>query len=70
MANKTPPELRPMSEFDPSEPAVLHDATNDKMIAWTGELAAEWQKWASPFEEGVMNWDGVLIDGWTEPLGG
>jgi hypothetical protein len=33
--------LRPMSEFDPSEPATLHDRRNDRMIAWSP--AFEWE---------------------------
>ena len=34
------PTLRPMSEFETSKPAVMHDQLNEKMVAWTGEDAA------------------------------
>lgn len=65
-----PPGLRPMSEFDPSQPAVLHDTLNDKMIAWTGEHQASWREHANDHSEGVIEWDGLLFDGWGEALGG
>jgi hypothetical protein len=29
---------RPMAEFDPSEPAIVHDKLNDKTIDWRSEL--------------------------------
>ncbi len=60
--------LRPMSQFDPSKPAVLHDDLNDKMIAWTGEQADHWHRYAHPHDDGgIIEWDGLLIDGWVEP---
>jgi hypothetical protein len=27
-----PPSLRPMKDFNPAEPAVLHDAVNDCIV--------------------------------------
>ena len=30
--------LRPMSEFDPSKPALVHDQLNDQTIDWKPEL--------------------------------
>jgi hypothetical protein len=29
-----PDNLRPMSEFDPSKPALVHDRLNDEMFEW------------------------------------
>lgn len=29
--------LRPMSGFDPAEPAILHDRLTDAIETWTGE---------------------------------
>ena len=66
----TPPSLRPMREFDPSQPGNLHDSLNDKMIPWTGERAESWREHASRHAEGVIEWDGLLFDGWAEALGG
>jgi hypothetical protein len=59
-----------MSTFDPSQPALLHDQLNDKMIAWTGEDLAHWREHAESASHGVVGWDGLLLDGWCEPLGG
>ncbi len=30
-----------MSEFDPFEPAILHDRNTDKILTWTGEDATD-----------------------------
>jgi hypothetical protein len=65
-----PPGLRPMSEFNPSQPGNLHDYLNDKMVPWTGEQAASWRRYSKRHPEGVMEWDGLLFDGWAEALGG
>jgi hypothetical protein len=62
--------LRPMSEFEPTKPAVLHDQLNDKMVAWTGEDVASWRAYSNPHRAGVVEWDGLLFDGWVEAPGG
>jgi hypothetical protein len=36
MTADPPPTLKPMSVFDPTQPALLHDKLNDKMIAMDG----------------------------------
>jgi len=70
----TPPKgFKPMARFNPAEPALLHDQLNDKVIPWgaTQEELTHWRKYARPdHQEGVMAWDGALIDGWREPPGG
>ena len=33
-----PPGLRPMGEFNPSEPAALHDFINDTFLEWTARI--------------------------------
>jgi len=62
--------MRPMSEFDPAEPAILHDCLNDTILPWTGELKDDWLRGARPHAQGVIAWGGRLFDGWDEPLGG
>ena len=37
---KPPNILRPMKDFDPSEPAILHDRISYTIVAWSGEEAA------------------------------
>ena len=61
-----------MRSFNPTEPALLHDQLNDKVISWAAgrDELAHWRKYARPdHQEGVIAWDGALIDGWCEPLG-
>jgi len=68
--NVAPPALRPMDEFDPSEPAILHDRLNDSIVTWTGEKVSEWKQYARPHTVGVIEFDGLLFDGWGNVLGG
>lgn len=65
-----PPPLKPMSSFDPSMPALLHDQLNDAMVPWTGEQAEHWRQHTSAYRGNMIEWDGSLYDGWCEPLGG
>ena len=67
---KPPPEMRPMSTFDPSEPAILHDMLNDTIIPWTGEDAANFKQFANYDDDGTVEWDGLIFDGWGNVLGG
>jgi hypothetical protein len=59
-----------MSEFDPSQPAILHDKLNDIIITWTGELHANFKATAIVRPDGIVEWDGRLLDGWGNVLGG
>ena len=38
------PDLRPMSEFDPSKPSMVHDQLNDDTFEWVTE------KWREHYE--------------------
>ena len=64
MSDDAQPALRPMSEFDPSKPALVHDQLNDDTFEWLPEQhMPHWE----PFKEaepGVIGWDGLLLDGW------
>ena len=61
-----------MSEFDPSQPAILHDALKDQIIPWAGlsEDVEHFRKYAIYDTNGTVAWDGLILDGWGEPLGG
>ena len=61
---------RPMGEFNPTEPAILHDRLGDNVVPWTGEMSEDWLRRARPRSDGLVEWDGLLFDGWDEPLGG
>ena len=67
MSPRLLPPWRPMSEFDPSKPAILHDKLNDKEIEWSGD-ADEWRRCAVQHTESVISFDGYLIDRWREPV--
>jgi hypothetical protein len=58
----------PMAESDPSKPALVHDKLNDQTIDWKpGRYQRHYEAFATPFDPGVVEWDGLLLDGW-KPL--
>jgi hypothetical protein len=65
-----PPELRPMSTFDPTQPAVLHDRVKDGIETWTGEDAQDYKNAAVMRGDGAVEWRGFIFDGWGNVLGG
>jgi hypothetical protein len=57
-------DWRPMAEFDPTKPALVHDRLNGKVIDWKPErYQRHYQAFATPFDPGVIEWDGLLLDG-------
>ena len=59
---------RPMDEFDPWRASLVHDGLNDKWFPWKpDEYREHYRKYAHPHPEGVIEWDGLLLDGWKEP---
>jgi len=63
-------ELRPMSCFNPSEPAILHDRVRDAIETWTGGDETEYRKNARELPDGAVAWRGFVFDGWGNVLGG
>lgn len=59
-----PPLCRPMSEFDPSEPAMVHDLRRDRMLPWSPAFQRSYERTARELESGVVDYDGLLLDGW------
>jgi hypothetical protein len=58
-----------MRDFDPTKPARLHEQLNDRIDDWAPITLEEWRrrmKWHDAAEM-VMDWDGLLYDGW-EPI--
>jgi hypothetical protein len=63
-----------MDTFDPSQPAILHDCIEDRIITWTGgpeELRSfrDQAVWNDQ-EHRLVSWNGMLLDGWGNVLGG
>jgi hypothetical protein len=59
-----------MKDFDPSEPAILHDRISDTIIAWSGEEAAAFHRCCVALDDGNIAWKGFQFDGWGNVLGG
>jgi hypothetical protein len=60
--------FRPMTQFDPSQPALVHDRLNTKTFEWSPKWRAsfEWHKREAGL--GMVSWDELLLDGWA-PFG-
>jgi len=59
-----------MIDFDPSEPAILHDRLSDTIEPWTGEEADDYRKHSIVHADGAVEWGGFMFDGWGNVLGG
>lgn len=64
------PHLRPMNEFDPVQPAVLHDRRPDRIVTWTGEQASGYLVQSKLLADGSVEWRDFHFDGWGNVLGG
>jgi hypothetical protein len=65
-----PPQLKPMTLFNPYEPAILHDRLTDKIETWTGEDAGDFRESAISKPDGTVEWRQFVFDGWGNVLGG
>jgi len=65
-----PPTLHPMKDFDPSEPAILHDRLTDTIISWSGEEVDAFRRTATLREDGTIACQQFVFDGWGNVLGG
>lgn len=71
MGQFSPPRgLRPMEEFNPSLPAVLHDRVKGAIRAWTGDDAEAFRQTAVTCSDGTIQWQNAVFDGWGHVLGG
>jgi hypothetical protein len=59
-----------MRDFDPSQPAVLHDRVTDRMETWTGDDATDFRERSVSRPDGTVEWGRFLFDGWGNVLGG
>jgi hypothetical protein len=66
-----PPQgLRPMTDFNPSEPAILHDKRTNLIATWIGEDAAAYKEAAVVRSDGAVEWKDFVFDGWGNMLDG
>jgi hypothetical protein len=70
ISTMTAPAMHPMTSFNPSEPAVLHDATADRIVTWTGEQADDFRRSSVSRDDGTVAWKEYVFDGWGNVLGG
>jgi hypothetical protein len=59
-----------MKDFNPAEPAILHDTVKDLIVTWDWERAEDFKKNAVHDAEGRVAWRGFVFDGWGNVLGG
>ena len=57
--------MNPMETFNPEEPCRLHDGLNNDFIKWSPEWATHYREYSAKHAEGVIAWDGALLDGWV-----
>jgi hypothetical protein len=56
-----------MDTFDPTMLCMVHDQLNDTTFEWNPEWADDYRKYAAGgFSPGIISWDGLLLDGWSE----
>lgn len=62
--------MRPMADFEPCKAALVHDQLNDQVISWEPDQHRKnYDKHAHRLADGVIAWDGLLLDGWRPTPG-
>jgi len=61
--------MNPMNTFNPEIPCRVHDQLNDQIIEWQAQWAPLYRDHAVLYDEGVIVWDGLLLDGWRPVVG-
>ena len=56
--------MMPISTFNPEQRCRVHDRLNDQVLDWKPEWASHYREYAAKHDEGVISWDGLLLDGW------
>ncbi len=64
------PPLHPMTEFAPSQPAMLHHRVTDRIETRTADHAADFVNVRSPSRTVPLNGHRFIFDGWDNLLGG
>jgi hypothetical protein len=56
--------MNPMTTFDPDEPCLVHDRLNDKMFDCRTGDADRYRQYAKLDHDGLVWFDGQILDGW------
>ena len=59
------PGHEPDEHIRPGRGLRVHDKLNEKVFGWKPEWAANYRQYADQFDDGVIEWDGLLLDGWS-----
>ena len=59
------PPFRPMNQFDPSRPSLVHDRLHAKTFEWSPEWRTSFEQYKREAGLGIVAWDGLLLDGWA-----
>lgn len=58
-------DWQPMATFDPSRRALVHDRLVDQVIDWDPDRhGTSYAAHHRVLDDGVIAWDGLLLDGW------
>jgi hypothetical protein len=57
--------MNPMRTFDPEAACRVHDKLNEQVLIWKPEWADDYRQHAREHDDGVINWNGLLLDGWS-----
>jgi hypothetical protein len=58
--------MNPMSTFDPSNPAMVHDRLNDRTFQWVPAAMEASYRQDAVIVGDVVEWDGWQLDGWQD----
>jgi hypothetical protein len=53
-------KMRPMSTFDSTRHAFVHDNLNKRAIEWKPEWASHYHEYALVQPDGTVEWDGLI----------
>jgi hypothetical protein len=51
-----------MSEFDPSEPAMMHDLRRERVLPWSPAFLRSYERTARELVPSVVDYDGLLLE--------
>jgi hypothetical protein len=57
--------MNPMQTVDPEKPCRVRNGLNNEIIDGKPRWASLYQEYAVKYDEGVIAWDGFLLDGWA-----